>query len=162
MIRLDVSALIKARLGASLNLNVDLGPQNLLDLDIGFLRGTFQATRIQGGLLVEGNAESQLELDCVRCLTSFVLPVSLELEEIFRLPEASPKPEISYAVSDDGWIDLAPIIRELAWVVIPLRPLCHLDCVGLCPHCGANLNSKSCACRSLNIDPRWASLKELL
>jgi uncharacterized protein len=163
MIRFDVSVLTKARLGASLTLNVDTGPQSLTDLDVDFLRGTIRVVRVRGGLLVQGIVESQLCLECVRCLEFFALPITLELEEIFRLPGAGAStPDVSYAVGDDGWLDLAPLLREHAWVAIPMKPLCHADCKGLCPQCGANLNLESCACESAGIDARLAVLKDLL
>jgi uncharacterized protein len=163
MIRFDVSVLTKARLGASLTLNVDTGPQSLTDLDVDFLRGTIRVVRVRGGLLVQGIVESQLCLECVRCLEFFALPITLELEEIFRLPGAGAStPDVPYAVGDDGWLDLAPLLREGAWVAIPMKPLCHADCKGLCPQCGANLNLESCTCESAGIDPRLALLKDLL
>jgi len=163
MIRFDVSVLTKARLGASLTLNVDTGPQSLTDLDVDFLRGTIRVVRVREGLLVQGIVKSQLCLECVRCLESFVLPITLELEEIFRLPGAGAStPDVSYVVGDDGWLDLAPLLREDAWVAIPMKPLCHADCEGLCPQCGANLNLESCTCESAGIDPRLALLKDLL
>lgn len=162
MIRFDVSALTKARPGASLTLNVDTGPQHLIDLELGVLRGTIQVIRVQGGLLVQGTLESQLRLDCVRCLESFVLPIALEIEEIFGLPGAGPRPDVTYKVGDDGWLDLAPLLRELAWVATPMKPLCDPECKGLCPQCGVNLNEESCTCERTRIDPRLAALKDLL
>jgi len=162
MIRFDVSALTKARLGTSLTLQLNTGPQALTDLKVDFLRGVIQAIRVQGGLLIRGSIDSQLDLDCVRCLESFVVPVTLELEETFRLSGASPTSDAPYAVSGDGWIDLAPVLRELIWVSIPLKPVCNPDCRGLCPQCGANLNIESCTCQETQIDPRWALLKDLL
>jgi len=162
MICFDVSTLVKARPGASMSLNVDIGSYNLGDLEVDFLRGTIRVIRVQSGLLVQGTVETQSKLDCVRCLESFVFPVALELEETFRLPGVSPKPEMPYQVNGDGSIDLAPLIRELAWVAIPMKPLCRPDCRGLCPQCGANLNSESCECERLQVDPRWALLGDLL
>ena len=162
MIRFDVSTLIKARLGTSLDLKVDTGPQDLTDLDVDYVRGTLQVTRVQSGLLVQGTVSSQLESGCVRCLESFALPIALELEEVFRLPGVSPKPDTPYVVNGDDSIELTPVLRELAWVVIPLKPLCHSNCEGLCPQCGANLNSESCKCEAMKVDARWASLEELL
>jgi uncharacterized protein len=162
MIRFDVSALTKARLGTSTTLDVDTGPQSLTDLELDFLRGTIQVVRVQGGLLVQGTVESQLGLECVRCLEPFVLPITLELEEIFRLPGAGLRPDALYAVGDDGWLDLGPLLREQAWVAIPMKSLCHADCRGLCPQCGANLNLESCTCETERVDPRLALLKDLL
>ena len=160
MIRFDVSALIKARLGKTLTLNLDTGRQTLKDLEVSFLRGSVQAIRVQSGLLIQGAVASQLRLECVRCLEPFDFPVVLELEEIFRLAPAKAHPS-SYLVGEDGWIDLAPLLREQAWVDIPMKPLCRPDCKGLCPHCGANLNIEPCTCEQIRIDPRLAPLQKL-
>jgi DUF177 domain-containing protein len=162
MIRFDVSTLIRSRLGSTLSFAMNTGPQRLTDLDVDFLRGTIRVTRVQAGLLVQGEVETQLRLGCVRCLDAFSLPTVLEIEETFRLPASKPKPELPYAVADDGWIDLAPVLREQAWVAIPIKPLCSSECKGLCPECGANLNTEPCDCDRGAVDPRWASLKELL
>ena len=169
MVRFDASALINARLGTSLTLSVDAGPQGLTDglsesaevLEVDFIRGTIQVIRVQGGLLVQGTVESQLPLECVRCLEPFVFPTVLELEDTFRLPGANLRPG-TCAVGDDGWLDLTPLLREQCWLAIPMKPLCRPDCRGLCPQCGVNLNFESCACEDVKIDPRLASLKELL
>lgn len=162
MVRFDVSVLIKARLGASLALDVDTGPRRIDDLEVSFLHGTVRATRVQGGILVQGAVGSQLNLECVRCLESFPLPITLELEEIFRLPGMSPRADMPYAVSGDGWLELTSLLREQSWLVIPMKPVCSPECKGLCPQCGADLNKESCACVREQIDPRLALLKELL
>ena len=162
MIRFDVSTLIRSRLGSTLTFTMNTGPQRLTDLDVDFLRGTIRVTRVQAGLLVQGEVETQLRLDCVRCLDAFSLPTVLEIEETFRLPASKPKPDLPYAVGEDGWMDLAPVLREQAWVAIPIKPVCRSECQGLCPECGANLNAGPCDCGQGEVDPRWASLKDLL
>ncbi|MBM4294554.1 MAG: DUF177 domain-containing protein, partial [Deltaproteobacteria bacterium] len=45
-------------------------------------------------------------------------------------------------------IDLQGIVREQIILSMPLKPLCHEDCRGLCPGCGANLNREACTCES--------------
>jgi uncharacterized protein len=162
MVRFDVSSLIKAQPGTSLTLNVDAGPECLTDLEIDFLRGSIRVTRIQGGLLAQGTIESQLSQECVRCLEPFELPITLELEETFRLPGTGRQLDTTYAVSEGGWLDLTPVLREQSWLAIPMKPLCKPDCKGLCPQCGVNLNLESCACEKAHIDPRLEVLKDLL
>ena len=162
MVRFEVSSLTNARLGTSLALNVDTGPQSLNDLEVDFLCGTIRVTRVQGGLLVQGTVESRLGLECVRCLEAFAFPITLDLEETFRLPGASPRADTLYAVDANGWLDLTPLLREQGWLAIPMKPLCRQDCQGLCPLCGADLNLTSCTCENASIDPRLASLRELL
>jgi uncharacterized protein len=162
MIRFDVSALLEARPGATLNLDIDTGATRLADLEVGFLRGAVGVTRVENGLLVQGTVASQLRVDCVRCLESFDLTVALELEETFRLPGTGPILGVSYAVTSNGWLDLAPLLRELAWLTIPLKPLCASACRGLCSGCGADLNVEACTCEELEVDPRWAALRDLV
>ncbi|MGD2144540.1 MAG: DUF177 domain-containing protein [Anaerolineae bacterium] len=162
MLTFDVSALLKAPLGKSLTLDIDTGPRLLEDLGVDFLRGSVEVIRIEKGLFVEGTVESQLKLECVRCLQSFAFPVSLDLAEMFRMPGASPEPRAVYGVTEGGELDLAPLVRELAWLGIPMKHLCDPECEGLCPHCGVNLNRESCRCKEIHVDPRLAPLRELL
>jgi uncharacterized protein len=162
MLVFDVSTLLKAPLGKSLTLDIDTGPKVLDDLEVDYLRGSVHVIRVKEGLFVEGTVESQLRLECVRCLDPFAFPVTLELAELFRMPGAAPSPDAVYAVSEDGEINLAPLIREHAWLAIPMKHLCDAECRGLCPHCGVNLNTDSCECEESHIDPRLAPLKELL
>ena len=162
MISFDVSALTQAQPGTSLILNVDTGPQSLADLKVRFLRGTVRVIRVPGSLLVQGTVESQLRLECVRCLEPFALPITMELEETFGLPGTSRRQDVTFVVGADGWLDLTPLLREQAWIAIPMKPLCRSNCKGLCPQCGANLNRDSCTCENNRIDLRLASLKDLL
>ncbi len=134
----------------------------MTDLEVAFLRGSVEAVRVQKGLLIQGVVESQLELECVRCLESFVLSIALDLEDVFRLSGTNPGLDDSYVVSDNDWLDLTPLLRERAWLTIPMKPLCRSDCEGLCPLCGTNLKAESCTCDREKIDPRLALLKDLV
>jgi uncharacterized protein len=42
-----------------------------------------------------------------------------------------------------------------------MKPLCRVDCKGLCAVCGTNLNTGSCSCKPDWEDPRLAVLKKL-
>jgi len=162
MIRFDVSALVEARPGASLSLPVDTGPQCLDDIEVGFLRGAVEVTRVSSGLLLQGTVESQLHVECVRCLKPYDVLVALEVEETFRLPGSGPREGMPYAVSSSGWLDLGPLLRELSWLEMPLKPLCGPTCRGLCSRCGARLGLEACTCGEAEIDPRWAALRDLV
>lgn len=43
-------------------------------------------------------------------------------------------------------IDLAPLVWEELVLAAPTKYVCHADCQGLCPQCGANLNETNCTC----------------
>jgi uncharacterized protein len=162
MLSFDVSPLLKAPLGKSLTLSLEAGHQVLEDLEVVFLHGSAQAVRAEKGIFVSGTVESRLRLECGRCLQDSGFPVTLALEEMFRMPGAAVRPDAIYAVGEDLTLDLEPLIRELAWLAVPMRPLCDPECKGLCPHCGANRNTEVCQCEEMRVDPRLAVLKELL
>jgi len=65
----------------------------------------------------------------------------------------------TYPIADDA-IDLGPLVRDAIVLDLPMAPLCRADCLGLCPHCGADRNEGECGCVAPR-DPRWANLDVL-
>lgn len=161
MLQFDLSPLIGARPGERLAFPLDEGPERLRDIFVEFLRGELQFTRVQGGILVQGEIATRIQAECVRCLENFPLDAVLEVEETIALG-GRPRPGMVYFVTDEGWFDPAPLLREQAWVALPMKPLCRPDCQGLCPECGANLNLGACECRRERINPHFAALASFL
>jgi uncharacterized protein len=161
MLQFDLSPLIGARPGERLSFSLDEGPHRLDDVRAACLRGRMQFTRIQGGILVEAPLETQVEVECVRCLESFRYPIAFEVEEVIGLAGRS-QTDVTYYLTEEGWFDACPLVREQIWVTLPMKPLCRPECRGLCPECGANLNLESCHCREERVDPRLAALAEFL
>lgn len=98
---------------------------------------------------------------CSRCLTQtqvrLVIDFSLKFSDVVS---ESDEEDIIQFNGDE--IDIYPqIVNEiiLNW---PGQILCKTDCKGLCPKCGANMNTTVCECKTENIDPRLAVLKQLL
>ena len=67
---------------------------------------------------------------------------------------------LSYYEGDE--IDLTPLVHEQTILALPTRPLCRETCRGLCPRCGANLNSGACGCPAAPPDARLAVLHTLV
>ncbi|MFZ0013870.1 MAG: YceD family protein, partial [Acidimicrobiia bacterium] len=68
--------------------------------------------------------------------------------------------EDGYAI-EDATVDLSgPTTDELA-LAMPAAPLCRLDCKGLCPICGTDLNSEPCDGHGEDSDTPFAALKDL-
>ncbi|MGD1996405.1 MAG: DUF177 domain-containing protein [Anaerolineae bacterium] len=109
--------------------------------------------------MLTGALESEVEVECVRCLEPFCFAFSGELEDIIGISENSGTP---YFLTDEGWLDVSPLLREQVWLAIPIKPLCSLECQGLCPQCGVNLNREECDCRQERVDPRMQVLASLL
>jgi uncharacterized protein len=68
--------------------------------------------------------------------------------------------EISYYRDDQ--IDLNELLREQFYLALPMKPLCSEECKGLCPQCGINRNTATCACATEWEDPRLAALRGIV
>jgi uncharacterized protein len=120
-----------------------------------------------------GTVETQLEIECSRCLDRFVLPVDQSFDlRYLPMGEAASGQEddedetadddVSITFYRDDAIDIGDLLREQFYLALPMKPLCRPDCRGICPHCGNNRNVESCQCESRWEDPRLAGLKTLI
>jgi len=163
MIKVNLYALIHAQTGAQKTITLNLGPTNIDDLELGYVKGALDFTRIDDGILVEGTLDTEAKTECTRCLQPFFVPIAIELEDTISLPGRDLTPERPVRVAEDGWADLKPLIREYAWIGLPVNAVCKEDCQGICPECGGNINLGECTCDNRPpIDPRWAALQALL
>lgn len=104
-------------------------------------------------LLVSGSVSGVAKTACARCLDDFSLTISGDIEAYYLISKASAKPE---DMDDDEFdflpesheIDVQPLAVAGMLVELPLVPLCKEDCLGLCAHCGANLNEGPCDCQN--------------
>lgn len=161
-LRFNFGFFIEASLGTSRTIELSYPTIWLShDLTVTPLIGSFVATRTGEGVYLSGQLKTMLDNTCVRCLEEAKVPATLDLDDLFYYPPQS-APDGEYSLGEDGFIDLAPLVRELTVLEIPIQPVCKPDCKGLCIHCGQNLNEGSCDCEIDTIDPRLAKLRELL
>ena len=115
---------------------------------------------------VQGKLKAPLKLMCSRCLEEFPYEAKGDFERIVFAAEtrvqASLTEDDAYLVAEEGSADFSQAIEETLVLNLPMVPLCHEDCSGLCAVCGQNLNLGTCHCRDDVIDPRLEKLKELL
>lgn len=119
------------------------------------------ANRMGESVLIEGELEGGLSVECSRCTRRY----AHALRDSFRLvlePFKEHKwgdaraheaidPEGARAIAENGiclgddleagWfrgpvIDLDDLFGEAVATAMPIQPLCDEDCPGLCPHCG--------------------------
>lgn len=102
-----------------------------------------------GKVFLNGSLRTKVVQACSRCLQSF----SFLLKSFFQ-EEAE--------VGEETVLNLAELVREIVLLELPLKPLCHELCKGLCANCGSNLNEKQCDCRLEQVDHRMSVLKKLL
>ena len=67
-----------------------------------------------------------------------------------------------YIETPDFTVELDEVVITDILLNLPQKNLCKEDCKGLCPTCGVNLNTGSCACSGKTVDPRLEILKQLM
>lgn len=178
----NVAQLLKQPVGATRKLNLDTPELRLEDHSMVMhgsgpmtahdLTGSAKATRINDGVLVQGDVAAIVGMECSRCLTDLSLPVEAVLEDQFQpivdVLTGTPIQRAEYEDNDAAFqidanhlMDLSEPVRQAILVALPMKPLCRDDCAGLCPICGANLNEGPCGCESETVDSRWLGLREL-
>ncbi|MCS7324719.1 MAG: YceD family protein [Anaerolineae bacterium] len=92
-------------------------------LQVPFLRGTFTFTRLRDSIMMRGYFETAVQLQCVRSLEMFEMPLRIAVEDVmFALPNL-PAEEPDRVVSDDGWVDITEVLREEIIMAIPINPV---------------------------------------
>jgi uncharacterized protein len=163
-LRFNFGFLLEADLGTSRKVELDYPAIRVADeVSLSYLNGSFVATRTSEGVYLSGRLESAIEVECVRCLGPMMLPIALQIDELFYYPvSAAPEGESLVFEGESGYIDLEPIVRELSLLEVPIQPICKADCKGLCVECGQDLNVAQCGCEVDEVDPRLAGLRALL
>ncbi|MCP4362081.1 MAG: DUF177 domain-containing protein [Chloroflexi bacterium] len=160
-LRFNFGFFLEATLGTSRTYELDYPNIYLAeDVTLPLLKGKFLATRTGEGVYLSGQLHTEQKINCVRCLEKAAVPIIMPVDDLFYYPP--PAPEGEYNLGEDGYVDLAPLIRELVVLGIPIQPICQDDCFGLCVECGRNLNKGECGCNREHIDPRLAILSEFL
>ena len=120
-------------------------------------------------VLVRGHLAARVPQVCGRCLQAFTFRVAPEVGTRFAPSPRGRRDEGRELTADDleldfyagDLLDLDRLIQTEVMLGLPMKPLCREECRGLCPVCGGNRNSNSCACGVQLSDPRLAALKTL-
>lgn len=160
-LRFNFGFFLETSLGTSRTIELNYPTIQVEELTLRPLSGTFTATRTSEGVYLSGTLTSTLITQCVRCLEDATIPIQLKLDDLFYYPPQT-APEGEYAFGDDGYVDLAPLVRELTLLETPMQPICRPDCQGLCVECGQNLNEGHCSCEPDLVDPRLSALRQLI
>lgn len=119
---------------------------------------------------VRGRVAARVQVECDRCLK----PVEFPVDSTFKLEYVSvedyqaqqaielTEDDLDLSVFDGEIIDIDELVTEELLLAVPDHVLCQDDCKGLCPNCGADRNQAECGCKTAEVDPRWAGLKELV
>ncbi len=127
------------------------------------------AELVEDQIRIFGALHTRLELTCARCLDTVLEEVSRDFDLYYR-PMATIAREDEVRLKQDDTeiaffqgegLFLADVLAEQVLLALPMKVICRSDCRGLCPHCGANLNSEECRCETHAADPRLAPLARL-
>jgi len=116
-------------------------------------------------IFLAGRATVDIQLECARCLNEYAHVFGAPFQLIVSVGEAPREGEEReneiFVPSGARYVDLTDEVRSELLLRVPLKPLCSKACKGLCPTCGANLNSAKCTCEAAGGDPRWEALRRL-
>jgi uncharacterized protein len=120
-------------------------------LDVSRTTGEGYALRLRFAATIEG--------PCMRCLQDAAPEFAVDAREVSQPGETDElaSPYVEHRVLDvRGWA------RDALALALPATVLCRSDCQGLCPLCGADLNSAGPEHQhEPEPDSRWARLSEL-
>jgi uncharacterized protein len=93
--------------------------------------------------------DTEVQLECDRCLTTFAHPLSVHSPMLYVMGRvaAADEPDdsdISYIPNNIVDLDITGDLRDIIILAMPDKHLCREDCKGLCPQCGADLNVETC------------------
>ena len=130
----------------------------------------FDVRKTQEKYHLVGRLVTSIDLICCRCLEAYPRAVDSAFDLLyfpqvrnngdgeFEVEEAA----LAVAFYRDEEIDLGQLVREQLYLLLPMKPLCVENCLGLCPICGINLNRDNCQCSTTWHDSRLADLKSVL
>jgi uncharacterized metal-binding protein YceD (DUF177 family) len=123
--RYRLRKLVYGPVGGSHVEQVDHGPIALNDLEVAYLRGRLEFTRLNDAVLLRGELETETPVQCVRSLETFGLQLNIRLDEILLGLPQYPRDDIEpwQRIGDDGWIDLTETLREEIIMAIPINPI---------------------------------------
>jgi len=134
------------------------------------VRARLRIDKRDAEIVVKGDLEVEVRLQCSRCLKDFISSLSIPVDVVYH-PVEELKAEDRYEVKTEELdtdfyageeLDLLYLLNEQIALNTPMKPLCSDLCKGMCPKCGADLNVDNCRCTTGGIDPRFEALKKLL
>src|SRR3954449_809723 len=118
-------------------------------LDVSRTTGNGWALRLRFSATLDG--------PCMRCLEPATPSFDVDSYEVHQ-PGRGEELTSPYIGEE---LDLGSWARDALALALPAQLTCRVDCAGLCPQCGANLNEDPDHRHESGPDQRWAKLSEL-
>lgn len=98
-------------------------------------------------IYVTADVAATLLVECRRCITPLEVDIAAALNLLFSIGNESSEPDEDGERYYDGeTLDISEDVRQALVLEIPSWTLCSETCKGLCPQCGAELNTVECSC----------------
>lgn len=148
---------------------VDFASENIRQITP--LDWSASAERAGGEVRIAGSLKTTIELACSRCLEPARYEISKPFDLFFRQRDEQmfdedeevelTEEETRTAFFTGTRLAIGEILREQVLLALPMKALCRVDCKGLCPTCGTNLNSSTCNCPQEQFSPHMDTLLEI-
>jgi len=114
-------------------------------------------TNVKGMLRLSGHVALKYKVKCYRCLKDLERTMDFDLNERFVSGDSSTDSDVySY---NGNYVDTDKAIKDNIILNLPMKHVCDVNCKGLCPKCGTNLNERECNCEEDYINPQMEALK---
>ncbi|MFV0437689.1 MAG: YceD family protein [Desulfopila sp.] len=119
---------------------------------------------------LRGVLQGAIRLACCRCGEpvacgvdeAFFYRLTTQEEEISPLPEKECNDEeCDTLYLREPCIEIGDILCEQIRLALPAKPLCRVDCRGLCPRCGGSYDQNDCTCGDPDTDSPFKVLEQL-
>ena len=101
----------------------------------------------RGSYQWRGEISGAVRFPCRRCLTEVEEGFAAEVRAIFSADEGTQDEAGVYLLPEPVTVvDLTAAVRDEVGLAAPTFVLCRMDCAGLCPRCGSDLNEGPCQC----------------
>lgn len=119
------------------------------------VKGTVR--NMAGALVLEAELTAELFLTCDRCTRPFVRNKSMKYETLLASEVEDEDNDDIVLLDENDQLELDELMTDVFVLGLDTKNLCKEDCRGLCPGCGADLNTGPCRCKK-ETDPRLAGL----
>ena len=162
---LDISEILR-NVGAMFRFHLDEADLPLRGLALASpVGGEVTVSNSGAFLLIRGHITGEVSLQCVRCVQSFVYPVSAEVEDDFDMRQVKRlasrqrvDDETMKALFAGPAIDLNELVTQEFVLNLPINPVCSPDCDPQCLVCGRARSACECGVPLPGVDPRWQVL----
>ena len=134
---INVNDILRESVGHSRNYTISGERPELVDVKLTQdIAGEITISRLDDSLLVRGHLQTEIELECHRCLSTFTRPIGINLSQKYAMRPVDDQMPIV-----DNQIDLAPLAQQEIILSLPIKLLCRPDCPGIVEVAGKYVTS---------------------